>query len=107
MPKLMRLLEKHHDINPHDGSVCSWLLGDFISPRQLRDLAVMAFGNDLPSTVAMVKQLRLIGDGACPHCGSNDRDEDTGGFVHDDLDRLGVSVLGWRCKNCNHYETSK
>jgi hypothetical protein len=102
--KLMRLLIDRFDIQPDDGSVCNWLLFDFLTTSQCKDIAVLVFGNDMPYTINMVKQLRLIGDGACPKCGSNSRDDITGGFTRNDDGALCVNVLGWHCNNCSFEE---
>jgi hypothetical protein len=60
------------------------------------------FGSDLPTVKTMVKSLMIIGDGACPVCGSNNRNEITGRYHKPDFDLGGHEVLGWHCLNCQH-----
>lgn len=69
--KLIKHLTTSFDLVEEDDS-CGWRLSEFLLDSQCKDLSVMVFGNDFPSTVELVKSLRIIGDGQCPACGSND-----------------------------------
>lgn len=69
--KLIHYLIADFDLCDND-EPCNWELFSFLSEEQCKDLSVMVFGNDFPSTVELVKSLRIIGDGQCPNCGSND-----------------------------------
>jgi hypothetical protein len=100
--KLMKLLVGRYELQPDDDESCNWQLWDFLTEHEVKDIAVFIFGNDMPATVEMVKRLRIIGDGDCPSCGSNDREEITGGYKPAENDFGGFEVLGWRCRRCKH-----
>lgn len=76
----------HHLVNHcefvEDQEACNWILDQFLTTSQIKDLSVMVFGNDFPSTVTFVKKLRIVGDGDCPVCGSNDAEIMEGGISY-------------------------
>jgi hypothetical protein len=101
--KLLQLLATRYDLVTTTDEACSWQLWDFLNTQQIKDIAVFIFGNDLPATVDMTARLRLRGDGDCPSCGSNNREEIFGGYVRPEYGSAGGErVLGWRCQNCKH-----
>ena len=100
--KLMKVLTKNFDIDPSSDEACSWLFFDFLSAQQIKDVAVMVFGNDLPYTLKVVTNLRIVGDGACPNCGSNDRADITGDVKNEETYGTFFEVIGYKCNSCNH-----
>ncbi len=101
-PRLMEVLTRHYGIDPHDDECCNWLFDEFLDERQLRDVAVLVFGSDMPYAVNTVRNFRLVGDGDCPNCGSNTRSEITGGIRHEETYGTAFEVLGYHCLRCNY-----
>ena len=93
--KIMKHLYQECELIDDLDLFCNKTLEEILTARQIKDLAVMVFGNDLPSIVEKVKVMRLIGDRAeidnqyCPECGSPQWDYISGGMV---------------CGTCGHTE---
>jgi hypothetical protein len=107
--KLMKLLYDKYELIPSYEPQCNWDFDSFLNEREIADVAVFVFGNDLPATCAFVKELVIIGDGDCPVCGSNNRTEITGGFkaAEYDGDCGGWAVIGMKCNNCKYEEPNE
>ena len=75
--KIMHHLRKDFDLIDEPDE-CGQTLESYLSDinKDIRDLALLANGNDWPSTVNVLKGLKLIGsrcgidDDVCPNCGS-------------------------------------
>lgn len=100
--KLMKVLADTHEIDPASEECCNWYFYEFLTARQIADIAVMVFGNDLPYTKGVVTNLRLIGNGDCPNCGSNDRADITGGIRNEETYGTFFEVTGHKCNACGH-----
>lgn len=100
--KLMKVLQEKHGI-VDDDEVCNLCFDEFLNDREIADIAVFVFGNDLPATCEQVRALVLKGVGDCPVCGSNARQEITGAYeaAHEG-EFGGCPTLGWRCLNCKY-----
>jgi len=99
--KIINLLTSCYDLNK-DG--CNWLLNEFLTDGQCKDIAVIVFGNDFPSTVEFVKFLRIVGDGQCPNCGSDDCEYEEAypdGEYEDDEYLIFTSGGHSICNTCN------
>lgn len=63
----------------HDEDNCNETVDSFVYnsvpadkfDRAMKDIALLAYGNDTESAVNRLAVLRLIGTGKCPVCGSN------------------------------------
>lgn len=102
--KLMQVIKSTYGI-VDDDECCNWCFDEFLNDREIKDVAVFVFGNDLPSTCNQVRALVLRGNGDCPNCGSNDRDEIKDGDTavpQTTSDPAGWLILGHRCNNCKH-----
>lgn len=97
---IMKILREKHEIDDKDDQSCGWDLWSFLYEDDLKNIAVMVFGNDLTSTVDLVKTLVLVGNGDCPNCGSNDRKDIDGGYVRDEFGG-GIEIIGHKCNSCN------
>ena len=95
----MQVLERKFGLLPNYEVQCGWLLGSFLTDEEVRLLTLHVLGMTLPDRCADVAQLMIVGDGACPHCGSNARKEIWGGYTRDE-EGGGFAVLGWTCENC-------
>jgi len=100
---VMQLLYSRFGVIENYEVQCGWRLDSFLADDQLRRLALHTFNSTLPAIVQHVGELVIVGDGACPECGSNDRTDLTGQYTHDG-ECGGFNVLGWRCNNCQ-FET--
>ena len=96
----MTLLHRDYELLPNYEPQCGWQLGEFLQDDQLRRLALVVLGSNTPATIERCERLMIVGDGACPHCGSNARKEIWGGYTRDE-ESGGFAVLGWTCINCN------
>jgi hypothetical protein len=96
---IMRLLYNRFGVIPNYERQCGWQLDSFLTDKELRLLCLHVFGNTAPAMVKHLGEMVIIGDGFCPHCGSNARTEIYCGFDHDG-ERGYWNVLGWRCTNC-------
>jgi len=79
----MKKVLGYEDKYIHESCYCGLTVDEFVwdsTPREykvegykknLKDIALLAFGNDLPSTVHYMSMLRFHGDGECPECGAN------------------------------------
>src|SRR5512133_22971 len=100
--KIIKHLIDSFDLKEEDDS-CNCKLFDFLSEEQCKDLSVMVFGNDFPTTVELVKSLRIVGDGQCPNCGSNDcnyEDSYPDGEFEDDEESTFTSGGYTMCNTC-------
>ena len=78
--KIMHHLRKDFELID-EADECNRTLGDYLIDinRDIRDLALLVNGNDWPSTVNVLKGLKLVGseyggvnDYTCPECGHPD-----------------------------------
>jgi hypothetical protein len=99
--RLMKLLYEKYELIPSYTEQCNWDFDSFLHEKEIKDIAVFIFGNDLPSTVKFVKELVIVGDGDCPVCGSNNRSAVSGGFDRDDETGFYAECVGYKCNNCN------
>jgi hypothetical protein len=102
--KLMKVLEDAHEIDPTSDECCGWLFYEFLTARQIADVAVKVFGNDMPYTKRLVTNLRLIGNGDCPNCGANDRADITGNIRNEETYGTFFEIVGHKCNRCNHID---
>lgn len=98
--RILNILNNRYDIEPTDEN-CGMQLGDFLEAEMQRYIALQVFGNTLPQTVQIVRELKITGDGACPACGSNNRTEITGSFKYcEEHGIFSTRTIGWQCMQC-------
>jgi hypothetical protein len=68
--RILKLLHREFEIK-NDEELCGCSLNDFMQKQELKDLSVMALGNDFKTSVDFIRGLVLKGDGMCPECGSD------------------------------------
>jgi hypothetical protein len=102
--QILAILNNKYGIVPEEEN-CGTQLLDFLGDDALRYVALQLFGNTLPKTILMVAELMLMGDGACPYCGSNQRTERIGSFEYMEAHGMLSRTIGWDCKVCGEEVT--